>query len=56
MSKEFCRGQLMVIDSLMSDIDAMIRDATDLRDEEDEMARLALSPSLDGGGRGDLAS
>ena len=63
LSRDFCAGALSVIDTLMADIDEMIRNADRLRIEEaedeaqqKELARAQRTSALEGGGYGDLAS
>jgi len=56
LSRDFCAGALSVIDTLMSDIDQLIKNADALRAEEAEMEAAAKSQALEGGGHGDLAS
>lgn len=56
LSKDYCKGVLSVLDSLMSDIDELIENAQKLREEDEELFRIERSPALEGGGHGDLAS
>ncbi len=63
LSRDFCKGALSVIDSLMAEIDEMIDRVPELeaeRAEEErqaqELAQVRRSPALEGGGYGDLAS
>ena len=63
VSRDFCAGALSVIDSVMGDIDEMIREADRLRAEEHEkearqkeLIQAQKTSALEGGGYGDLAS